>query len=54
MAFTPGEPARVLIVGGGHVGLYTALRLQSKLRTGEASVTVVDRELRRARRAARL
>jgi NADH dehydrogenase len=42
MASTPGEPARVLIVGGGHVGLYTALRLQSKLRTGEASVTVVD------------
>jgi NADH:ubiquinone reductase (H+-translocating) len=42
MAFTPGEPARVLIVGGGHVGLYTALRLQSRLRTGEASVTVVD------------
>jgi NADH dehydrogenase len=42
MAFTPGEPARVLIVGGGHVGLYTALRLQSKLRAGEASVTVVD------------
>ncbi|MDQ4092721.1 MAG: NAD(P)/FAD-dependent oxidoreductase [Actinomycetota bacterium] len=32
----------MLIVGGGHVGLYTALRLQSKLRTGEASVTVVD------------
>ena len=42
MAFTAGEPARVLIVGGGHVGLYTALRLQAKLRTGEASVTVVD------------
>jgi NADH dehydrogenase len=42
MAFTAGQPARVLIVGGGHVGLYTALRLQSKLRTGEASVTVVD------------
>jgi NADH dehydrogenase len=42
MAFTPGESARVLVVGGGHVGLYTALRLQSKLRTGEASVTVVD------------
>lgn len=42
MAFTAGEQARVLIVGGGHVGLYTALRLQSKLRTGEASVTVVD------------
>lgn len=42
MAFTAGEQARVLIVGGGHVGLYTALRLQSKLRTREASVTVVD------------
>ncbi|HEX2290338.1 MAG TPA: NAD(P)/FAD-dependent oxidoreductase [Pseudonocardiaceae bacterium] len=42
MAFTAGEPARVLIVGGGHVGLYTALRLQAKLRTDEASVTVVD------------
>jgi NADH dehydrogenase len=42
MAFTAGEPSRVLIVGGGHVGLYTALRLQSKLRGGEASVTVVD------------
>jgi NADH dehydrogenase len=42
MAFTADEPARVLIVGGGHVGLYTALRLQAKLRTGEASITVVD------------
>lgn len=42
MVFTAGEQARVLIVGGGHVGLYTALRLQSKLHTGEASVTVVD------------
>ncbi|MDQ4011504.1 MAG: NAD(P)/FAD-dependent oxidoreductase [Actinomycetota bacterium] len=42
MAFTSGESTRILIVGGGHVGMYTALRLQSKLRTGEASVTVVD------------
>ena len=33
---------RILIVGGGYVGMYTALRLQSKLRRGEASVTVVD------------
>jgi len=33
---------RVLIVGGGYVGMYTALWLQRKLRTGEASVTVVD------------
>jgi NADH dehydrogenase len=39
---TPGNPPRILIVGGGHVGMYTALRLQSRLAAGEASVTVVD------------
>lgn len=33
---------RILIVGGGYVGLYTALRLQKKLRRGEATVTVVE------------
>ncbi len=33
---------RILIVGGGYVGMYTALRLQRKLRRGEAHVTVVD------------
>ena len=33
---------RILIVGGGYVGLYTALRLQRKLRDGEATVTVVE------------
>jgi NADH:ubiquinone reductase (H+-translocating) len=33
---------RILILGGGYVGMYTALRLQRKLRAGEASVTVVD------------
>jgi NADH:ubiquinone reductase (H+-translocating) len=33
---------RIVIVGGGYVGMYTALRLQSKLRAGEASVTVID------------
>ncbi|MGZ4620313.1 MAG: NAD(P)/FAD-dependent oxidoreductase, partial [Frankiaceae bacterium] len=32
----------ILIVGGGYVGLYTALRLQRKLRDGEATVTVVE------------
>src|SRR3954454_11234129 len=32
----------ILVVGGGYVGMYTALRLQRKLRPGEASVTVVD------------
>jgi NADH dehydrogenase len=35
------EP-RILIVGGGYVGMYTALRLQRKLRPGEAKITVVD------------
>ncbi|MGH3759204.1 NAD(P)/FAD-dependent oxidoreductase [Actinophytocola sp.] len=35
-------PTRILILGGGYVGLYTALGLQRKLRGGEASVTVVD------------
>ncbi|MEO6821149.1 MAG: NAD(P)/FAD-dependent oxidoreductase [Candidatus Nanopelagicales bacterium] len=34
--------ARILIVGGGFVGLYTALRLQRKLKPGEAEVTIVD------------
>ncbi|MEV0262960.1 NAD(P)/FAD-dependent oxidoreductase [Streptomyces sp. NPDC050617] len=36
------EPARILIVGGGYVGMYTALRLQRKLKADEAQVTVVD------------
>ena len=33
---------RILVVGGGYVGLYAALRLQRTLRSGEATVTVVD------------
>jgi NADH dehydrogenase len=37
----PQRP-HVLVVGGGYVGMYTALRLQRRLRRGEASVTVVD------------
>ncbi|MFD6971383.1 NAD(P)/FAD-dependent oxidoreductase [Streptomyces sp. NPDC059979] len=42
----PGTPprTRILIVGGGYVGMYTALRLQRKLRAGEAEVTVVAAE----------
>ncbi len=45
-ASRPGGPRRVLILGGGYVGLYTAMRLQSTLRreinAGEVVVTVVD------------
>src|SRR3954470_17725333 len=36
-----GQP-RILVLGGGYVGMYTALRLLRKLRPGEATVTVVD------------
>src|SRR5690606_41512736 len=35
------EP-RVVILGGGHVGMTCALRLQSRLRPGEARITVID------------
>ena len=42
MAARSSEPTRILIVGGGYVGMYAALRLQRKLRRGQASVTVVD------------
>ncbi|MEU3773632.1 NAD(P)/FAD-dependent oxidoreductase [Streptomyces sp. NPDC032472] len=42
---TGTEPAtRILVVGGGYVGMYTALQLQRKLRAGEAEVTVVTPE----------
>jgi NADH dehydrogenase len=33
---------RILVVGAGHVGLFVALRLSSKLSLREAEVTVVD------------
>jgi NADH dehydrogenase len=33
---------KILIVGGGYAGLYTAWKLEKKLRRGEAEVTVVD------------
>ncbi|MGW1196190.1 NAD(P)/FAD-dependent oxidoreductase [Streptomyces sp. NPDC002536] len=36
------EPARILVVGGGYVGLYTALRLQREARRGEAEILVVN------------
>ncbi len=37
----PGRPT-ILVLGGGYVGLYTALQLQKRLRRGEAHVVVVD------------
>ncbi|HEY3007168.1 MAG TPA: NAD(P)/FAD-dependent oxidoreductase [Micromonosporaceae bacterium] len=36
------KPERILVVGGGHVGLYAALRLSKKLKSREAEVVVVD------------
>jgi len=39
---TMKQPVRVLIVGGGYVGMYTALRLQRKLSRGQVQITVVD------------
>src|SRR5205823_11272380 len=35
-------PARILIVGGGYVGLYAALGLQRRLRPDEATITLVN------------
>jgi NADH dehydrogenase len=34
--------AKILIVGGGYAGFYTAFKLQKHLRNGEAEVTLVD------------
>jgi len=39
---TQSGPVRILVVGGGYVGMYTALRLQKKLRGKQAQITVVD------------
>ncbi len=36
------HPVRILVVGGGYVGMYTALGLQKKLSRGAADITVVD------------
>src|SRR3954462_3201647 len=36
----PQRP-HILVIGGGYVGMYTALRLQRKLLPGEAPITVV-------------
>ena len=37
-----GRNARIVVVGGGYVGMYTALRLQRTLHRGEADITVID------------
>jgi NADH dehydrogenase len=37
-----GQPSRILIIGGGYVGMYTALRLQRKLSRARAEVTLID------------
>ena len=42
MGAAKSQPTRILILGGGYVGMYTALHLQKKLRAKEASITVVD------------
>jgi NADH:ubiquinone reductase (H+-translocating) len=42
MAMPPGNRPVVLVVGGGYVGLYTALRLQRKFSRGRAEIIVVD------------
>jgi NADH dehydrogenase len=39
---TMKQPVRILIVGGGYVGMYTALRLQRMLSRGRAEITVID------------
>jgi NADH dehydrogenase len=39
---TVNHPVRILIVGGGYVGMYTALGLQRKLSRGAAEITVVE------------
>lgn len=33
---------RILIVGGGYAGFYTAWKLEKKLGAGEAQVTIID------------
>jgi NADH dehydrogenase len=44
VAATPNRTRapRILVVGGGYVGMYTALRLSRRLRPGEATITVIE------------
>ncbi len=36
------RPTRIVIVGGGYVGMYTALGIQKKLSRAQAEITVID------------
>lgn len=42
MTITQDKVPHILILGGGYVGMYTALGLQKKLRKSQARITVVD------------
>ena len=42
MSRTESAVPRILIVGGGYAGFYTAWKLEKSLRRGEAEVTIVD------------
>jgi NADH dehydrogenase len=42
VALATASTPRILVVGGGYVGLYTALRLQRKLKRDEAEIVVVE------------
>lgn len=41
-AAKPRKAPRILVAGGGYVGLYTALRLQRRLGRNDAAIVVVD------------
>src|SRR6266852_5860161 len=38
------DPKQVVILGGGFAGVYTARCLEKLLRSGEASITLINRE----------
>jgi NADH dehydrogenase len=42
MAAAVSRPVRIVIVGGGYVGMFTAFRLQKRLSRGAAEITVID------------
>lgn len=42
MTAVPGRPPRVAILGGGYVGLYTAIQLERRLSAGQAELVLVS------------